>query len=72
MTNHGFMAMTLTPRPHHTNEKRFATIQKIKERSKQELLAISKSAFQKYFEAWKKRLHKCIIFEGDYFEEGIR
>ena len=48
--------------------KRFATIEEIKEKSKQELLAISKSAFQKCFEDWKKRWHKCIISEGDYFE----
>lgn len=48
--------------------KRFATIEEIKEKSKQELLAIPKSAFQKCFEDWKKRWHKCIISEGDYFE----
>ena len=48
--------------------KRFATIEEIKEKSKQELLAISKSAFQKGFEDWKKRWHKCIISEGVYFE----
>ena len=48
--------------------KRFATIEEIKEKSKQELLALPKSAFQKCFEDWKKRWHKCIISEGDYFE----
>ena len=48
--------------------KRFAAIEEIKEKSKQELLAIPKSAFQKCFEDWKKRWHKCIISEGDYFE----
>ena len=48
--------------------KRFATIEEIKEKSKQELLGIQKSAFQKCFEGWKKRWHKCIISEGDYFE----
>ena len=48
--------------------KRFATIEEIKEKSKHELLAIPKSAFQKFFEDWKKRWHKCIISEGDYFE----
>ena len=50
--------------------KHFATIEEIKERSKQELLAIPKSAFQKCFEYWKKRWHKCIISEGGYFEEN--
>ena len=33
--------------------KRFATIEAIKEKSKQELLAIPKSTFQKFFEDWK-------------------
>ena len=45
--------------------KRFAMIEEIKEKSIQELLALSKSAFQKWFENWKKT-HKCIW--GDYFE----
>lgn len=48
--------------------KRFATIDEIKSESKNELMAIPKSAFQKCFEDWKKRWHKCIISEGDYFE----
>ena len=47
--------------------KRFVTIEEIKEKSKQELLAIPSSEFQTYFEDWKKRFHKCIIFEGGYF-----
>ena len=37
----------------HSNENRFATTEEIKKKSKQELLAISKSAFQKCFEDWK-------------------
>ena len=44
--------------------KHFATIEEIKEKSKQELLTIPKSAFQKCFEYWKNRWHKCIIIEG--------
>ena len=48
--------------------KCFATIEGIKEKSKQELLAIPKNAFQNFFEDWKKRCHKCIISEGGYFE----
>ena len=43
---------------------RFVTIEEIKEKSKQELLAIPKWAFQKCFEDWKKRWHKCVISEG--------
>ena len=34
----------------------------------EDLLAIPKSAFQKYFEDWKKRWDKCIISEEVYFE----
>ena len=50
--------------------KRFIESGKIKEKSKQELLAIPKSAFQKCFEDWKKRWHKCIISDRGYFEEN--
>ena len=45
--------------------KRFATIEEIKSKSKQELLAIPKRSFQKCFEDWKKRLHMSGYFEGD-------
>ena len=41
--------------------KRFAAIEEIKRKSKQELLAIPKSMFQKCFEDWKKCRHKCIM-----------
>ena len=49
--------------------RRFATIEEIKTESLRELKDILKSAYQKCFEDWKKRWHKCIISEGDYFEE---
>ena len=48
--------------------RRFATIEEIKTESLRELKDIPKSAYQKCFEDWKKRWHKCIISEGDYFE----
>ena len=48
--------------------KCFATIVEIKEKSKQELLALPKNLFQKCIEDWKKRCHKCFISEGGYFE----
>ena len=48
--------------------KRFATIDDIKSESKKELVAIPKRGFQKCFENWKKRWHKCMTFDGDYFE----
>ncbi|XP_032668800.1 uncharacterized protein LOC116842993, partial [Odontomachus brunneus] len=47
--------------------RRFANIEKIKTESLKELNAILKIAFQKCFEDWKKRWHKCI--SGEYFEE---
>ena len=62
--NYGCMIMTLKPKPNHPNGKYFATIEEIKEKSKQELLVIPKRGFQKRFEDWKKRCHKCIISEG--------
>ena len=62
------MAMALKPKPNHPKGKRCATIEEIKEKSKQELLALPKSAFQKYFEDWNKRWHKCNISKGGYFE----
>ena len=42
--------------------------EEIAEESKQEPLAMPNSAFQKYFEDWKKCRHKCIITERGYFE----
>ena len=48
--------------------QRFATIEKMKTESLRELKDIPKSAYQKCFEDWKKRWHKCIISQGDYFE----
>jgi hypothetical protein len=43
-------------------------IEEIKTASLEELKIILKSAYQQCFEDWKKRLYKCIISEGDYFE----
>ena len=54
----------------NAQSQRFATIKEIKEKSKQELLVISKSEFQKYFEDWKKCWHKCFISEKSYFDEN--
>ena len=50
--------------------RRFATIEEIKTQSLREFKDIQKSAYQKCFKDWKKRWHKCIISEGDYFEGG--
>ena len=51
--------------------RRFATIEEIKTAQLEELKTITKSAYPKCFEDWKKRSHKCIISEGDYFQGDI-
>ncbi|KYN35367.1 hypothetical protein ALC56_10292, partial [Trachymyrmex septentrionalis] len=48
--------------------RRYATIEEIKTASKEELNKITKNNVLKCFEDWKKRWHKCIISDGDYFE----
>ncbi|KAG5344749.1 MOS1T transposase, partial [Acromyrmex heyeri] len=48
--------------------RRYATIEEIKTASKEELNKITKNDFLKSFEDWKKRWHKYIISDGDYFE----
>ncbi|KYN42545.1 hypothetical protein ALC56_03004, partial [Trachymyrmex septentrionalis] len=48
--------------------RRYATIEEIKTASKEELNKITKNNFLKCFEDWKKRWHKCIISDGNYFE----
>ena len=40
----------------------------IKAESKKSLKAIPEIEFNKCFDDWKKRWHKCIISGGDYFE----
>ncbi|KAG5327273.1 GVQW3 protein, partial [Pseudoatta argentina] len=45
-----------------------ATIEEIKTASKEELNKITKNDFLNCFGDWKKRWHKCIISDGDYFE----
>ena len=46
----------------------FSAIDDIKSASLKELKAIPKIEFEKCFEDWKKRSHKCIISNEDYFE----
>ena len=47
--------------------RRFTAINGIKSASLKELKAIPKIEFEKCFEDWKKRWHKCIISNVDYF-----
>jgi len=39
------------------------------EKSKTALIAIPTIEFQKCFESWIKRWHKCVAVNGEYFEE---
>ena len=48
--------------------RRFTAIDDTKSASLKELKAIPKIEFEKCFEDWKMRWHKCIISNGDYFE----
>ena len=48
--------------------RRFTAIDDIKSASLKEIKAIPKIEFEKCFEDWKKRWHKCIISNGDYFK----
>ena len=49
-------------------EKRFSTIEDIKEKSKQDLLPKRKSVFQKCLEDCKKRWHMFIVSDGGCLE----
>ena len=42
--------------------KHFAATEEIKEKSKQELLALPKSVFQKCFEDWKKNAGISVLY----------
>ena len=46
----------------------FSDIDSIKKAVMTELKKIPENAFQECFESWKKRMHKCLQVEGDYFE----
>lgn len=48
--------------------KHFETIEEIKAKSLEQLNDVPKEAFQKCFEDLKKRWHKCILSDGNYFE----
>ncbi|KAG5342640.1 SETMR methyltransferase, partial [Acromyrmex charruanus] len=56
--------------PHEPRSKKVRQVRSnVKETaSKEELNKITKNDFLKCFEDWKKRWHKCIISDGDYFE----
>jgi len=52
-------------------ERRFQTIEEIKENVVRELLAVTVSVFQEAFKQWKKCWEWCIASKGDYFERTV-
>jgi len=49
-------------------ETHFGDAKAIKRAVTMKLKAIPEESFQGSINAWKKRMKKCIRFEGDYFE----
>ena len=47
---------------------RFQSIEDIQENSRRELKSIPENTFEKCFDDWIIRWHKCIISGGTYFE----
>jgi len=48
--------------------KRFADVSKVKKKALEVLNNISTEEFEKCFQQWEKRWHKCIESKGKYFE----
>ena len=48
--------------------KRFADASEVKKETLEVLNNISTEEFQKCFQEWEKRWHKCIESKGEYFE----
>ncbi|UYV82680.1 hypothetical protein LAZ67_22000529 [Cordylochernes scorpioides] len=49
--------------------RKFQSIEEIKVESKKAMKAIPKTDYQRCFADWKKRWLKCIVANGNYFEE---
>jgi len=49
----------------------FNSRKEIMEKSETTLMAIPTIEFQKCFESWIKRWHKCVTVDGEYFEGDI-
>ena len=48
--------------------KHFQNVQEVREKTTEELKAITLQEFQNCFEQWKKQWDKCIDSQGEYFE----
>ena len=47
---------------------RYSTRDEVMEKSKMALMAIPQTDYEKCFEDWIKRWHKCVAVDGEYFE----
>jgi len=50
---------------------RFNSRKEVMEKSKTALMAIPTIEFQKCFESWIKRWHKCVAVDGEYLKGTI-
>ena len=48
--------------------KRFADMEKVKQKMEESLKGIKMNEFKKCFEHWKKHLDRCIQSNGEYLE----
>jgi len=48
--------------------RNFDDIDDIRTNTMAALKAIPQNQFQNYFEGWTRRWHRCIAFQGEYFE----
>ena len=48
--------------------QRFDDVEAVKKKTRQELSAITTDEFKKCFQEWDRRLDKCIMCNGEYFE----
>ena len=51
-------------------ERHFDDIDDIRSNTTEALKAIPQNQFQNCFEGWARRWHRCIAFQGEYFEGG--
>ena len=49
--------------------KHFANVQQVKQKLAEALKGIKIDVFKNCFEQWKKCLNRCIVSNGEYFED---
>ncbi|XP_018373117.1 PREDICTED: uncharacterized protein LOC108767644 [Trachymyrmex cornetzi] len=68
VVNPSRMTNAVASRQHRKPTKTSINRKKVMEKSKMALMAIPTIEFQKCFESWIKRWHKCVAIDGEYFE----